>query len=844
MRNNNTAVIRRLTRRTLQVNKKRNFFIVMAVMLTTFLLGSVFGMGMSILESMEMQRLRLVGTVAHGAVGFPTKAQLEKLRTLPYVRSVGVTIPNVATVVQSQPTEEGSVQMGWFDRDNWEQRLPTYVDVVGHYPEQEDEIIASRATLKSLGIDEPALGMELTLSYRIMEDVPGETPGEMLQKTFRLSGWYTDFAQVYGRGEGGSWMIVSEQFARSCGKTLEKDGGAEVAFDDPARAEEYFERLKTDLSLTETQPIVKAGDLELGMSTRLTTGLSMVVIAVFLVLTGYLLIANVLQMSVSRDARFYGLLKTLGTTPRQIRRIVTGQILRLCLVGIPIGAGLAFLFSAVVVPVIIDSLKMVSTGAVLSVSPLIYLGAAAFALLTALLSAFRPAAKAAAVSPVEAQKAPGVVLKLGQVRKPAGGKPYRMALRGMFRDKKSAALVLGSLFLGITTFLAVSTVLSCMGGEQYMAALYPNDFRLEHEGYLDEVRVQEFDDALLAQLEALPGLEGIEVRKKERVRLDYSPEEFGDYAANWIKNATYDDARKMTEEDIRANFVSYLVGMDSESLRKLAVKGGQSIDFDAYDRGEIALLAGGDPALFTKVSELRLTPERLSKQSIPGDEANWEQLTLPLGGVVAESVQTTSGMAPTVLVSKSLLEKLYTAPTVSEVCLDFAPDDELRAKAAIEQLTGGKPNIGFTSKAEAVEQMQGYLAITSVLGNGLAFVVALIGVLNFVNVTSTGVLVRKRELAVLEGVGMEKRKIRQMLLLEGLGYAVLTLLLTATLGTAVICGVFELMRQNLDNVLFVYPVIPFLIVALTVLVICAVAPMVAYRSANQTTLSERLREAE
>ncbi len=55
-----------------------------------------------------------------------------------------------------------------------------------------------------------------------------------------------------------------------------------------------------------------------------------------IVFTGYLIIYNVFQISVAGDIRFYGLLKTIGTTPRQLKRIIRHQALALCLVGIPL----------------------------------------------------------------------------------------------------------------------------------------------------------------------------------------------------------------------------------------------------------------------------------------------------------------------------------------------------------------------------------------------------------------------------------------------------------------------------------------------------------------------------
>ena len=59
----------------------------------------------------------------------------------------------------------------------------------------------------------------------------------------------------------------------------------------------------------------------------------MAAVLLLIVFTGYLIIYNVFQISVTNDIRFYGLLKTIGTTPRQLRRIMPRQqalLLSLC----------------------------------------------------------------------------------------------------------------------------------------------------------------------------------------------------------------------------------------------------------------------------------------------------------------------------------------------------------------------------------------------------------------------------------------------------------------------------------------------------------------------------------
>ena len=56
-----------------------------------------------------------------------------------------------------------------------------------------------------------------------------------------------------------------------------------------------------------------------------------------ILLTGYLIIYNIFRISIMKDIRYYGLLKTIGTTGRQIKRIIRRQALKLSLIGIPVG---------------------------------------------------------------------------------------------------------------------------------------------------------------------------------------------------------------------------------------------------------------------------------------------------------------------------------------------------------------------------------------------------------------------------------------------------------------------------------------------------------------------------
>ena len=88
-----------------------------------------------------------------------------------------------------------------------------------------------------------------------------------------------------------------------------------------------------------------------------------------IIFTGYLIIYNVFQISVTNDIRFYGLLKTIGTTPRQLRRIIRQQALTLSLAGIPLGLVLGWLIGGQLTPVIVRQVNGVSN--VVSMDPII-----------------------------------------------------------------------------------------------------------------------------------------------------------------------------------------------------------------------------------------------------------------------------------------------------------------------------------------------------------------------------------------------------------------------------------------------------------------------------------------
>lgn len=832
MKNNNGAVIRRLTAKSLKANKKRNLFIITAIALTTLLIASVFSIGMSLLESVKINQIRLAGTVAQAAVGHPTASQVKKLKALDYVKVVG-TNNNVGFVKNTPELGKISLALHYFDKTEWEElHSPAYVDIEGNYPEKENEIMVSLAILKRLGIDTPFIGMEIPITYYTDKN----NKDALISESFRLSGWFRSYAFVQSMNTA-EVMLVSRELSQKYGKTVEKDGSATIIFDKGSRVSQYCRALVSDLDLTENQPVVTVESYNTNIEQTVNTFIALCAIVVFLIFTGYLLIYNVLTMSVSRDVRFYGLLKTLGTTPKQIKRIVTGQTLRLCMLGIPIGVVGSLLISFFFVPIFIAKLAAVSTEAVISFSPLIYVGAVCFALLTALLSAMKPAKKAAGISPIEALKYTRVEVMKQNNHSPAHFKPYKMAFRNILRDKKSAGVVLLSLFLGVTTFLTITTLVFSMKVDSYVESMFEGDFLLKNNAWPK----QKFDQDFLEKVKALPGFEDLSVMTWGRMELDYSPSLFRNYITDLSARESIED---LTEEEIDENFRGFMIGIDGKALMKLNKTLDKPINVDAFNRGEFALIATDDPSLFTAVHELSVTPLYGMEASNKEKHAR-EKIIIPVGGFVPLFFKNTiSGLAPTIFVSNTFVSKLYMEPFIAEVNFNVSNGYDKQALDALKKVMAADYEISYLSKAESMDELKNAKMVLYVLGGGAAFVIALIGMLNFVNVISVSVVVRKRELATLEAVGMSRKQVRRMLVSEGLEYAVIILFLFLTAGSTIAFGIFKLFQQQATYTIFTYPFIPVLITCLVVLAICIITPDNAYRSIYKATIVERLKESE
>lgn len=489
MKVSNHKCVRRLSLRTLRANRTRNLIAVLAIALTTVLFTTLFTIAMSINDGFQQSNFRQVGGFSHGGFKYLTEEQFETLREDPLIREWG--LRRFLGMPYDEPFNKDHVEVGYSDANqaHW-----MFCDPVeGRLPQEgTNEAATDTHVLELLGV-EPELGAAFTMTF--------EVDGHETTQTFTLCGWWErddavvashvlipqsrveavlDEVGVTPPGEDGmtgTWNLdvmlnSAMHIERDLNQILENHGYQSESL---AEGDNYI-RTGVNWGYTGAQ---LSGNIDL------STMLMIVLVLLLIIFTGYLIIYNVFQISVTNDIRFYGLLKTIGTTPRQLRRIIRQQGLMMSVVGIPLGLVIGYLVGGQLTPVIVAQLNGVVS--VVSVSPLIFLASALFSLITVLLSCRKPGRMAAKVSPVEAVRyTEGSNLKTKAKRRKKGVSLLAMAWANLGRSRGKTVITVLSLALAVVLLTMTVTFTNGFDMDKYISNFTASDFIVADAGAVSD----------------------------------------------------------------------------------------------------------------------------------------------------------------------------------------------------------------------------------------------------------------------------------------------------------------------------------------------------------------------
>lgn len=880
MKVNNRKTIRHLSFRALLAARRRNIIAAMAIALTSVLFTAIFTMSLSIVATYETALFKQAGGCSHGSFKEVSVEQMEAIKDHKLIKASGQRIIIGSIEIGRFRTIAGEVSFMDENCTKWSYATPTE----GRMPEKENEIAMDKMAIGKLG-GEAVIGSEIEVPFRILGTKNQDI--EITQKFTLVGFWEFDEAMPV------HYINVSEAYVNKLSAELKNQNAGEfrrdlnVMLSSSSNIEEKLIKVDKDLGYDWTTRDeensvrigVNWGYVKAQMSNSIGAGayISIGALALLIAFTGYLIIYNIFQISVANDIRFFGLLKTIGVTPRQIKRIIRYQALALCVVGIPVGLLLGYFLGCLLVPIEMEMASFSASSITMSTSPFIFIFATAFSLATVWISSAKPGKMAGKVSPVEATKYTEAELTKAKEHRFRGAKVHQMALANLGRSKRKTVLVMISLSLAVVLLNVLVAFVRGFDMDKFCSYFSNSDFLVgdyayfNHHGSADENASAEleyiktlFDTDLSGSAYESGGyvLDNMdEKRWKAEKSFFYSEEEV---ARAW---------ENTEKKDGLAEECAVLEGMDPELFEKLKVYEGDisslldknahniavQVDVDDYgnvynmdlcpkigDKIKLSYVEGYEfydkntGAIIDENSEVS-NPDDVAVRNIGEHDVEYTVTALvivpnPLslrysnGGFAYllpyENLKTDSGIEP---------DEKYYAFDIKD------PELNEEAEAFLASFTSrDSSTLKYESKESVKKDFYDLQNIFTVIGGALCAILGLIGALNFINSVMTGIISRKHEFAVLQAVGMTGKQLKRMLIMEGLLYTVGSGVISLALSLAIM----PLTGSLLEGMFWFYTsrfiIWPVLMMIPVFAILGYLVPAALYRQLKRESVVERL----
>ena len=835
-------------------NQNRNRLLFIVITITVGVIFSVFSLAYGKMQIDIQKNRKADGMSVSTYIENGTTDMAQQLTQLPYIENVG-------KEKFAGKLLDGSVKYCdcvITDRAGFEKMiLPAFTNVVGNYPAKENEIMLSTKTLQYLGIEKPAIGMEIKLDF-YWNDI-FNTSGTGMQ-TFLLSGYFTEYQN---ETSSASMAFLSEE-------SMEKNGvqwdPCRILIDHTKKyssGSQIEHMLTSDIKLSEGQRIVSMDPAEYRAISGMIGSYGFAVFfSVMVLLSMFLFIYNILNISLEKDLQRYGLLQVIGVEPRQNIKIMNREMARIGFAGSIAGAALGGLFIWGIMPLLLEKLDAEGTWNLEWITlfqPKLFILAIILVILTLGAATGCLKRKMRKLSPLECMKYTEAVTYQKIRRKPKRDK-FRswgkypesyLAKKYLFRNKKAFWLTSLSLWLGCELALCSAVIVNGVDLQNYYRK--DPDFQIgiteEACNYLiesspDTKNMKFFPESLMNDIET--AAEG-EL---------YSIENMKGFYPIIGKNGKENIEVLINGEEIPTVIQSISTG-EQEELKNFIQKNDESIDWEQFQNahgaivlhehrmsehiaGQVQNYIGTEMEFYDLVpvgTEMNsLVPEKLvncgyldiTEDNFPEIELCWNGKNINLLLVT----ETTYDW-----LAKKLTSQIF------EIRFDVDKAQESITRERLNQVIqnynmefqskyghADKLNLFYLdSKSERLSKEQNYIQTSRWLLMSVSGILIFIGIMNFANTRISDIMLRQRECTILENVGMTKKQQYRMFVAEGLFYWLLLCGLLMSFGNIGIGIVQWYMKMQIPYFVFQYPIKESIVLMLLLLLFSIIFPGIIYK---------------
>ena len=805
--------------------KSKNILIGIAIILTTLLLFVIPSIGKDMVE-VNFAVINKIYPTWHALYRNVDESTVMKLAAHHDVKTYGL-----RSDAGYMNLEDATVSMMYMDRTGMELYKVKLKE--GQLPQKENDIVVSKGILEALG-QNGKIGDTITVPYQILKDDGLDYTKE---KDFRICGFLADNESSKEQKQYTS--LVSEAFLKAeiPVKQVKYRFLLQVNGQKGNTTADYTETIQNiarQFGISEDDMNINKEYLAANYVDPATIPV-IVGIMLIVVLAGIITIYSVYYVSMNQRVREFGKLKAIGATKRQLRQIVLREGMGVALFAIPIG----LLIGTVAVKVVLlqfvehakdsnvlvtEAYKVVAKGEVQLYYWWIYLLAIAVTLCTVYLSLMKPMRMAAKVSEIEAMRYQG-----GSKRQKSSRKGYqflnigRLTKRNLAENKKKSTITIVSMAVTGIFVMMVATVLSCANPMESAKSSIVGQYEIspivesgnkEHPEY-EWAEVQKnnpLNEGLKQQIEELDGVERVDV-----------------FTALKVSGGPF-------EEKIGTEFINGVPEEYAEELKKGITEG--NVTYEELKSGDKVIL---DRALLHWYPDIKVG-DKLKLNIHDGDNTFQKEIEVAAIGEYGTGLTNYNCL----IMAKEGAEKLTINNSSSyfQVIADKDYDEAL--EASLQAIVDGSGRLQMRTWKNEYDTWENAIQMTRGACYAFIIILAAISIMNLINTMINSVHVRKKELGMMQAIGMSDRQLMKMLQLEGIFYTVGTLIISIGVGSLAGYPLFLYAKRTgmFDISTYHYPVTAAIIIILTLFVIQMLLAIFIAKSVRKDSLIERIRFSE
>ncbi|MCM1168072.1 MAG: ABC transporter permease [Ruminococcus sp.] len=846
---NSKTAIRRLSNRSFKANVSRNVIAVIAIALTAILFTALFTVGSGMIENFQRQTMRQSGGDGMIVLKYMTDEQFNDIKDHSLIDRISYNRIISDEVIEDKLLKRHA-EIYYMNEIGMD--LGFCVPTHGHKPEKENEIIMDTRAMRMLGLPEE-VGAPVTFKLKIHN-------GEIVERDFMLSGWW----EADPAFDMASIMVVSKAYIdahidelyNSYKDTNEMTGiiNSYVMCKNSFGLENKLKRIITEsgYSTDENAPNyiesnVNWSYLSNNFDLDLPTVAGALAAVALIIFTGYLIIYNIFQISVIKDIRFYGLLKAIGTTGKQMKKIIRRQAFLLSCIGIPIGLAAGYFIGTAIVPLIMNNSAYAGADFSTSANPAIFIGSTIFAFVTVAISTAKPGRIAANISPVEAVRYTDNTNTKKKNRKSRGGaKISGMAAANLGRNKKRTTLVIVSMSLSLVLFNTIYTMSIGFDMDKYLSTFVETDYFVSHANIMNYRYIGDDDTVTESMISAIESQSGF--KEGGRFYADIR----GAECFRTIQGGR-DTQYLRADKDENGNYFCAVYGLEDFPLGNLKVIDGE-IDYEKLKSGKYILEGvrtddNHNPIWESSHYDVGDTVILCNYKGDgkSADENEYAEYNYEVMAKVAVNTYTNScrvGFDYSYYLPADIYKTMVANPGVMSYVYDVEDDAKIATDAFLQNYTENvEPVMAYSSKATKEKEFESMRNTVVIVGGVLSLIIGLIGVLNLINSMLTSILTRKREFAMLQSIGMTAKQLVKMLIIEGLIYTASAGVMSVVFGVASSALVANTIATSLWFFTYQFTLLPLIATIPVLLVIGILLPVLVLKSVEKQSIVDRLREA-